>query len=97
VAAGVQPLDPNGPASLLTLGTGNTGFSFSTLNSPTATRTFDQDFIPVTTASSGIADLSYDRDFMPDERPIIAVSKFLQVRVTFSAAVTMLCYVTWDE
>lgn len=97
VAAGVQPLDPNGPASLLTLGTANTGYSFSTLNSPTASRSFDQSIIPATTAAAGIADLNYDRDFMPDERPIVAVSKFLQVRVTFTAAVNMLCYVVWDE
>jgi hypothetical protein len=34
---------------------------------------------------------------MPDERPIIAVSKFLRVRATFGAAVNMTCWIVWDE
>ena len=97
VAAGLQQLDPNAPNSLMTLGTANTGYSFSTLNSPTVSRTFDQSIVPATTASAGVSLLDYEKDFMPDERPIVAVSKFLQVRVTFSAAVNMLCYVVWDE
>lgn len=97
VAAGVQPLDPNAPASLMTLGTANTGYSFATLNSPTATRSFDQSIIPAAAASAGVASLDYYKDFMPDERPIIAVSKFLQVRVTFTAAVLMSTFIAWDE
>ncbi len=97
VAAGVQPLDPNAPPSLLTLGTGNTGYSFATLNSPTVSRSFDQSIIPATTAAAGIASLDYYKDFMPDERPIIAVSKFLQVRVTFTAAVSMSTFIVFDE
>jgi hypothetical protein len=34
---------------------------------------------------------------MPDERPIVPVSKFLRVRVTFGSAVNMLCWVTFTE
>src|SRR6185369_5037608 len=41
VAAGVQPLDPNAPASLLTLGTANTGYTASAEGSTTASRVFD--------------------------------------------------------
>lgn len=95
VASGVQPLDPNAPASLMTLGTAATGYTASAEGSITAVRTFDaQNVIGV---SDGAQDNDYNYQFMPDERPIVAVSKFLRVRVTFSAAVNMLCWVTFDE
>lgn len=97
VAAGVMPLDPNAPPSLMTLGAAATGYNFTTLNTPTASRVFDQQLIPIATASAGTVDLNYDRDFMPDERPIIAVSKFLQVRVTFTATTNMVAWVCFDE
>lgn len=95
VAAGVQPLDPNAPASLVTLGTGNTGYTFGTEGTTTASRLFDAQ--EIAGVSNGAAPINYTYQFMPDERPIVAVSKFLRVRVTFSAAVNMLCWVTWDE
>jgi hypothetical protein len=94
VATGVQPLDPNAPASLLTLGTSATGYTASVEGSTTATRVFDADLIAPT---AGAQDLTYDYQWMPDERPIVAVSKFLRVRVTFGAAVNMSCWVCWDE
>jgi hypothetical protein len=35
---------------------------------------------------------------MPDERPIVAVSKFLRVRATTpTTAVDLRCKITWDE
>lgn len=95
VAAGVQPLDPNAPASLLTLGVANTGYTGSAEGTTTASRMFDAQEVSGVTAGPG--DNRYAYQFMPDERPIVAVSKFLRVRVTFSAAVSMLCWVTWDE
>jgi len=94
VASGVQPLDPNAPASLVTLGTANTGFSASVEGATTAARVFDVVQIPLT---AGATDLTYDYQWMPDERPIIGTSKFLRVRATFTTAVNMTCYVTWDE
>lgn len=96
VASGVQPLDPNAPGSLVTLGTAATGYSASAEGTPTGTRVFDAIQIPgLSAGGSGIEPFSYQ--FMPDERPIIGVSKFLRVRVTFAAAVGMLCWATWDE
>lgn len=95
VAAGVQPLDPNAPASLLTLGTANTGFTGSAEGSTTATRCFD--LVNVAGVSNGASPTMYSYQFMPDERPIVAISKFLRVRVTFSAAVNMRCWICWDE
>lgn len=95
IASGVQPIDPNGTASLMTLGVNATGYTASAEGSITATRLFDaQEVLGV---SAGAQQNEYMRDWMPDERPIVAVSKFLRVRVTFSAAVNMLCWVTWAE
>lgn len=95
VAAGVQPLDPNAPASLVTLGVAATGFTSSAEGTTTASRLFDAQ--EIAGVSNGAAPITWAYQFMPDARPIVAVSKFLRVRVTFSAAVNMLCWVTWDE
>jgi hypothetical protein len=91
-ASGVQPLDPNAPASLLTLGTAATGFTGSAEGSITATRVFDVRQLPTTTDL-----LAYTYQWMPDERPIIAVSKFLRVRTTTTSATNMTCWLCWDE
>jgi len=95
VAAGVQPADPNGTASLMTLGTSATGYTATAEGTITATRLFDAQ--TVLGVSNGAQGNEYLRDWMPDERPLVAASKFLRVRVTFSAAVNMLCWVTWAE
>src|SRR5215207_6191253 len=93
VAAGVQPLDPNAPPSLMTLGTGNTGFTFTVEGATTATRSFDVVRIGTTNPT-----ISYTYQWMPDERPIIAVSRFLRVRCTFAtAASNLICWICWDE
>lgn len=95
VAAGVQPLDPNAPASLLTLGTSATGYTSSAEGTPTATRMFDAVSL---SSTSGESLLSYSYQFMPDERPIVAVSKFLRVRATTpTTAVDLRCWLVWDE
>lgn len=94
VASGVQPLDPNAPASLLTLGVGNTGYTGSAEGTTTAARVFDTCLIPIT---AGATDLNYGWQFMPDERPIVAVSKFVRVRATFTTAVNLTCWCVWDE
>ena len=96
VASGVQPLDPNSPASLMTLGTGATGYTATAEGAVTATRVFDHMQLP--DASAGTADCSHRYQWMPDERPIVAVSSFLRVRAhTPGAAVNMVCWVVWDE
>lgn len=95
VAAGVQPLDPNAPASLMTLGTTATGYTATAEGTPTATRLFDA--VEVAPGSSSAGGVCYSYQWMPDERPIIAVSKFLRVRVTYGSAVNMLAWICWDE
>jgi hypothetical protein len=94
-AAGLQPLEPNCPASLLTLGTSATGYTATAEGTTTASRSFDT--VKVSGVSNGAWPTSYAWQWMPDERPTVAVSKFLRVRATFSAAVNMLCWVVWDE
>lgn len=94
-ASGVQPLDPNAPASLLTLGTSATGYTSSSEGTTTAARVFDAVSVDST---GGTTDLRYVYQWMPDERPIIAVSKFLRVRATTpTTASDMRCWVVWDE
>lgn len=97
VAAGVQPLDPNAPASLLTLGTANTGYTATAEGTTTAARVFDAVSLSSTSAEAA-AGMLYAYQWMPDERPIVAVSKFLRVRATTpTTAVDMRCWVVWDE
>ncbi|HZN76382.1 MAG TPA: hypothetical protein VFC00_32545 [Micromonosporaceae bacterium] len=95
VAAGVQPLDPNAPPSLLTLGTSATGYTASAEGSITATRVFDALSL---SAFTGETPLAYSCQWMPDERPIVAISKFLRVRITTpTSAVDLRTWVCWDE
>lgn len=95
VASGLQPLDPNAPASLLTLGVAATGYTGSAEGTVTAARVLDAALVPL---AAGATDLNYSYQFMPDERPIIAISKFVRVRVTAAvSASNMLTWVVWDE
>ncbi len=95
VAAGVQPLTPGAPASLLTLGTSATGYTATVEGSITTTRVFDAKSL---SSTSGESPLDYSYQWMPDERPIVAVSKFLRVRATTpTTGVGCRTWVVWDE
>lgn len=93
VASGLQSLDPNAPASLMALGTTATGYTASAEGTTTATRVFDAQQV----ASSSPDNIAYSYQWMPDERPIVAISRFLRVRATFGTSVNLRCWVTWDE
>lgn len=94
VAADIVKLDPNQPDSLLTLGTSATGYTATAEGTVSATRVFDVAEIP--TVHTNV--LHYTYQWMPDERPIVAVSRFLRVRTTFPDTVTSLvAWVCWDE
>jgi hypothetical protein len=94
-ATGVMPLDPNAPASLVTLGTGNTGYNATAEGAITNVRTHDALALGFG-SNENIPQYSYQ--WMPDERPIIAVSRFLRVRVTTpTTGVNMKCWIVWDE
>ena len=95
VASGVQPLDPNAPASLMTLGTSATGYTATAEGTTTASRVFDAVSLSSTTSESPY---NYVYQWMPDERPIVAISRFLRVRATTpTTAVDMRCWIRWDE
>lgn len=97
VAAGVQPQNAGSPASLLTLGVSNTGYTASAEGTPTATRVFDVVSMSSVSAEAA-AGMVYNYQFMPDERPVIPISKFLRVRATTpTTAVDMRCWIVWDE
>lgn len=95
VASGVQNLDPNGAASLLTLGTSATGYTSTVEGSTTASRVFD---VVSLSSVSGESGLSYVRQWMPDARPIIPISKFLRVRATTpTTAIDLRTWIVFQE
>ena len=96
-ASGVQPADPDAPASLLTLGVAATGFTGTAEGTTTASRLFD--FTDVAGVSNGAWPTKYSYNFLLDdgELPRVDVSSFLRVRVLFSAAVSMNCWVKFRE
>jgi hypothetical protein len=96
VASGIMPLDPNAPASLLDISsTTKTGYNATAQGAPTATRVHDSQIL---SATAGDNELNSAYQFMPDERPILGVSRFLKVRGTFAATTANLqCWICWDE
>lgn len=95
VAATVTSLTPtvyrpsNAPASLCVGGAALTGYTSTAEGTITATREFDAQLIAPTN--------QYVKQFPLGNEPVVAVSKFLRVRVTYSAAINALCYVIWRE
>lgn len=97
VASGVQPVISGAPASLLTLGTGNTGYTFTVEGAIAATK--QHDMVALSNVSAEAAPfLSYVRQFPDYEAPQIAVSRFLRVRATTpTTAVDMRCWILIEE
>lgn len=95
VSSGVINLDPNGRATQLTLGTSATGYTASAEGTITATRVFDAVRLPASLTGSGTP---YSYQWMPDERPIVPVSKFLRVRATTpTSGVNLLTWIKFIE
>lgn len=96
VASGLPSLDPNAPPSLMTLGVAATGYTASAEGTPAATRVFDA--VKHNAGGTGASPvMEYAYQFAPDERPFVAVSKFLRVRATMGTTTGMLTWVVWDE
>jgi hypothetical protein len=95
VAAGVVPLDPGLPASLLTLGTSATGYTGTAEGTTTASRLLDM--VSMSSVSAEAAPfMTYTKKF--DVWPAVPISKFLRVRATTpTTAVDMRCYVIFHE
>lgn len=89
VAAGLPKLNGMPDASLMTLGTGATGYTASAEGSITATRVLDCQFIAPTS--------QYIIQYPLDQGPVVAASRFLRIRVLAGTAVNAVCYITWQE
>lgn len=90
VASGIMKYNgPNDVASLATLGTAATGYTATAEGTITATRVLDYQLLPPTAP--------YVKQFPLGREPEVNLSKFLRVRVTFTAAVNAICYVVWEE
>jgi hypothetical protein len=95
VASGIINLDPNGTAALCVGGTALTGYTATAEGTTTASRPFDAVSLSSVSGESG---LCYTRTWMPDDRPIVAVSKFLRVRATTpTTASDMRCWIVFQE
>jgi hypothetical protein len=95
VASGVQPLDPNLPASLMTLSTSGTGYTATVEGAIAATRSLDMVSMSSVSAEASPF-LTYRKKF--DVWPAIPISKFLRVRATTpTSAVDMRCWIVWHE
>jgi hypothetical protein len=95
VAAGILNDDPNGAATRLTLGTANTGYTASVEGTIVVSRMFAAKKIPI---AAGSTDLRHDWIWPYQSGPVIAVSKFVRIRTTFTATTpTMLCYIRYDQ
>lgn len=94
VAAGVQPYgaDAQGGTSVMTLGTGATGYSAgsSTEGTPTSVRVAKTKIMPVG-ATSYEWEWSLGREF------IVPVSHFLRLRVNTTPTINVFCWALWDE
>lgn len=78
-----------GVATLLTLGTANSGFTSSAEGSIVATRQNDTQLLPPTAP--------YIKQFPLERGPEVMASEFLRVRVTFGAAINAITYIVWAE
>ena len=95
VAANVVKANSGQPASRIQYGAALTAYTMTVEGTTTASRLFDA--VEISGVSNGAGPTSYVYQWLPDERPVVAVSTFLRVRCTFSAAVNALVWVRWGE
>ncbi len=90
VAAGITKLDADALAggdpttNLIQVGTAATGYTASAEGTTTVSRLFDLQLMPPTG--------EYVKQFPLGREPVLQVSKFARIRVTFAAAVNCYCY-----
>lgn len=91
-ASGVQPYDrtTGTPVSVVTLGTGGTGYTASAEGTITASRTGDLQVIPV-----GVG--SYTWEWSLGREWEVAPGRSLRIRMTTATAISAIAYVIWDE
>lgn len=89
VAGDIMKYEPNSRATLLTLGTANSGYSASAEGTPAGGTQGITHKVPPT---SGIY-IQYPLGREPE----VAISTFLRIRNTAAAAVNVFCGVVWEE
>lgn len=90
VAAGIGAYgNPDQPTSRMTLGTTATGYTASGEGTPGTGFILDTQLVAPTN--------QYVKQFPLGREPVVAVSRYLRVRVTFGTAINALCYVIWEE
>ncbi len=89
VAGDIKKYDPNSRASLLTLGTANSGYTASVEGTP-AGGTFS--IVHQVPPTSGMY-IQYPLGREPE----IAISTFCRFRNKFAAAVNAICFIAWEE
>lgn len=80
---------PTGEATVLTLGTANSGFTASSEGTVANCRMFDCAFVAPTN--------QYVKQWPLGREPTCDVSTFVRVRVTAAAAVNAYCWIAWSE
>jgi hypothetical protein len=88
-AADIKKYDPNSRASLMTLGTANSGYTASVEGTPATTAGSTAHQVPPT---SGLY-IQYPLGREPE----MAVSSFLRLRNKFAATVNAICLIAWEE
>ena len=89
VAGDIMKYEPNSPASQITLGTSNSGYTATAEVTPATAPNSIVHFVPPT---SGIY-IQYPLGREPE----VAVSTFLRIRNTAPAAVNVYCGLAWEE
>lgn len=85
----IQPIGDNAKASGLTMGTTSSGYGNGAVTSATPDKTLDAQFVGPTT--------QYIKMWPLGREPVIAASKFAQLRVNTSATLTALAYIVFEE
>jgi len=88
-AGDIKKYNANGPPSLITLGTGNSGFTASVEGTPAGGTSSITHKVPPT---SGIY-LQYPLG----REPVMPISTFLRLRNTLGTAVNAFCGIAWEE
>ena len=81
--------DPLGPASLMTLGVANTGYTATVEGTVANYRAFDVQLIAPTN--------QYVKQWPLGREPAMALSTFARIRVTAAVGVNAYCYIIWGE
>ncbi len=84
--------EPTGRASLMTLGTGNTGYTFGTEGTPALVREIDVQQVIANAA------FTYYKQYPLGREPTVDVSRFVRIRAkAATTGVNIICWIQWGE